>query len=85
MIYHMYCVRDCLTGFMSPTLEQSDPVAMRNFEMAVDSIKRDRSLMAFRPSDYSLYRIADFDSDTGEIVPTFPPVTVCTGDSFLSV
>lgn len=85
MIFHMYSIRDRLVGFMTPTIEQSDPVAMRNFQMACDSAKRDRSLMAFRPSDYSLYRIADFDSDSGELIPSFPPVTVCSGDSFLEV
>lgn len=85
MIYHVYCIRDRLVGFLTPTIDQSDPVAMRNFEMSIDSVKRDRSLMAFRPSDYALYRIGDFDTDTGELLPTVPPVTICTGDGFLEV
>lgn len=85
MILHVYSVRDRLTGFMTPTVESSDPVAMRNFEMACSSLNRDKSLMSFKPSDYSLYRIADYDTDTGELIPSFPPVTICSGDSFTEV
>ncbi|UPW41468.1 nonstructural protein [Dipodfec virus UA23Rod_1217] len=77
----MYSVKDHLTGFMSPVLEQNDAVAMRNFAMACDISRSDKSLMSWKPSDYSLYRIADFDSDTGALTPLIPPVLVCNGDS----
>lgn len=82
MKFRMYSIRDSLTGFMTPILEQSDPVAMRNFCMAIDVQKRDSSVMAFRPSDFSMYHIADFDSDSGVICPVLPVELVCSGDSF---
>lgn len=85
MKYGVYCIRDSLVGFLTPTLEPSDPVAMRNFAMAVDSSKRDRSLMAFRPSDFILYRIAEFDTDTGELDPHIPPITICHGNGLEAV
>lgn len=82
MIFHVYSVHDRLTGFLTPTVDQSDPIAMRNFEMAV-SVSKDSSLMSFRPSDYSLFRIADFDTESGKLIPVFPPEYICSGDSFV--
>ncbi|WGL31259.1 nonstructural protein [Dipodfec virus UOA04_Rod_845] len=77
----MYCIRDSLVGFMTPVLEQNDAVAMRSFAMACDSFRSDKSLMSWKPSDYSLYHIADFDSETGLVSPITPPLLVCNGDS----
>lgn len=82
MIYRVYSIRDRFSDFMPPVLEQSDPIAMRNFEMAVSAQKRDTSIMAFRPSDFSLYHIADFDSDSGVLSAVVPPEIICSGDSF---
>lgn len=79
MIFRMYCTHDSLTGFLSPVLDQNDASAMRNFAMAC---QEGQSLMTFRPSDYTLYHIADFDSTTGELLPTVPPEVICRGDSF---
>ncbi|UPW41959.1 nonstructural protein [Dipodfec virus RodF1_56] len=77
----MYSVRDALTGFMTPVLEQNDAVAMRNFSMSCDVARRDSSLMSWKPSDFSLYCIASFDSDTGILTPVNPVRLVCNGDS----
>lgn len=85
MRFRMYSIRDRLTGFMTPVLEQSDPVAMRNFRMACDVQKRDQSIVAFSPSDFSLYHIADFDSETGILSPVSPLDFICQGDSFSEV
>lgn len=79
MKYNVYCVRDELVGFMTPTIDQSDAIAVRNFLMACDSVRRDSSLMAWKPSDYSLYRVAVFDSDSGSITPVSPIERVCSG------
>lgn len=81
MKFFVYAVRDVLTGFMTPTLEQNDAVALRNFAMACDFSKRDVSLMAHKPSDFSLFRIASFDSETGVLSPIVPIELVCSGDS----
>lgn len=81
MIYNVYCVRDELSGFMTPTLDQSDASAMRNFSMSCDHQDRFRSLMSWKPSDFSLFRIATFNSESGSINPVIPPVLVCSGSS----
>lgn len=82
MIFSVYSIRDHLTGFMTPVLEQSDAVAMRNFEMSCAEMSGQRSLMTFRPSDFSLYRIATFDTDSGLFSVVSPPELVCQGGSF---
>lgn len=82
MRFRMYSIRDRLSGFMTPVLEQSDSVAMRNFRMACDSQKRDSSVIAFKPDDFSLYHIADFNSETGFLQPTNPIELICSGGSF---
>lgn len=85
MIYRVYSIRDRLTGFMSPVLEQSDMVAIRNFRMACDSQKRDMSIIAFNPSDFSLYHIADFDTESGSMIRCDPLDFICHGDHFPEV
>jgi hypothetical protein len=72
MIYNIYAMRDELTGFLPPTYDINDAVAMRNFRVA---ILRSSDSIHYMPSDYSLYRLGLYDSDTGRLivdeVPTF--------------
>lgn len=82
MKYRMYSIRDRLTGFMTPVVEQTDQVAVRNFHMACDKSRNSQSLMSFVPSDYSLYHIADFDTESGTVTPILPVEFICSGDSF---
>lgn len=81
MIFNVYSIRDALTGFMTPVLEQNDAVAMRNFSLACSKQANDSSLMRFRPADYALYRIAQFNTDDGAMIRLDPIELVCTGDS----
>lgn len=80
MIFGVYSIRDDLSGFMTPVLEQNDAVAMRNFRMATDQMARQQTVMTFRPTDYALYRIAQFDQESGLITPVTPPDLVCRGE-----
>lgn len=64
MIYSVYAIRDVKTGFMTPTIEVNDDTAIRNFSHAV--VNSDNILFSFA-KDFSLYRLAAFDSDTGAI------------------
>lgn len=80
MIFGVYSIRDALTGFMAPVCELSDAVAARNFSASV-SDSRPGQLMNFRPSDFSLYRVGDFDSESGSLV-TYPvPTLILTAES----
>lgn len=80
MKFSMYSIRDSLSGFMTPVIEQNDAIAMRNFQMACDvhQLPAD-SLMRWKPDDFTLFKIAEFDSEFGTVSPIVPPVVVCSG------
>lgn len=76
MKFHVYAIRDELTGFLAPTLDSSDPVACRSFRAALAA----SPVMVKNPADFSLYRIGVYDSDSGLLTPTVPPEFVMRGD-----
>lgn len=80
MIYGIYSIRDVRTGFMSPTVDATDAAAARNFHHAV---LNSGSVLTSFASDFSLYRLADFDSDTGVITPLSPVSFIVDGASAL--
>lgn len=81
MTLGMYSIRDALVGYMTPVLESNDAIAMRNFAMALSQPNGPDSLMSWRPSDYDLFLIAHFDSETGALTPVSPPALVASGVS----
>lgn len=66
MIYPVCAMRDEKVGFLSPFAESNLDTAKRNFAHACS---QSNSIYAFCPSDFVLYHIADFDSDSGEVIP----------------
>ena len=74
MIYGIYSVRDAKTGFLPPTTDVNDDSARRNFAYAFS--KQD-SLFVFASSDYSLYKLGEYDTDSGQVVPNNPPTWIC--------
>ncbi len=66
MIYGVYAVRDWKTGFLSPVVDVNDASASRNFQFAV--LRQDDNLFFTNPADYSLYRVADYDSESGAMI-----------------
>lgn len=79
MKFGIYSIRDELTGFMSLVVEQSDAIAMRNFNHAL-SMNRDQHLMAWQPSDFTLFKVGEFDNQSGSIFPIIPPQFVQKGE-----
>lgn len=80
MIYGVYSIRDVKTGFMRPSIELNDQAAARNFSHAV--VNSADVLSSFAP-DFDLYRVADFDGDSGEMIPCQPIRHVISGpDAF---
>ena len=69
MKYPVYAIRDAKVGFMTPTVDVNDASAARNFEHAV---MNSASLMNSHPGDYALYKIGEFDSDSGELTSQLP-------------
>lgn len=79
MVRPIYAIRDKKVGFMSPMVDQNDETAKRNFAFAVQH--NDSMFMAF-PDDYDLYRIGEFNSESGEIVSALPEF-ICSARQFL--
>lgn len=82
MIYGIYCIRDSKTGFLTPTADQNDQTAMRNFAHA--SMQKD-TLFFSHPQDYSLFRVGTFDSESGIITALSAPEHICEATSFKEV
>lgn len=76
MKYPMYSVRDRHTGFMTPSTDFNDNTAKRNFAKAINS---DNGIMNFDPGDFDLYRIGEFDTDKGVLIPEKIPQLVISG------
>lgn len=60
MTLNVYAIRDLCTGYMTPTFEINDNVAIRNFKHA---ILHSDSILNSHASDFSLYRIGYYDTD----------------------
>jgi len=76
----IFCVRDRATDqYGNPMFLISEGQAIRSFS---DEVNRnaDDNMMHKHPDDYDLYRLGEFDSDTGEFV-TARPVQVAIGKS----
>lgn len=71
----VYSMRDQLSGYMQPTFELNDQIAIRNFSFA---IKKPDTLLFASAKDFDLMKIGEFDSETGELTPLSHTV-VCQG------
>lgn len=75
----IYSLQDRLNGFMSITIDDKDEIAIRGFQHALACAPRD-SLFMTNPDDYSLYKIGEFDTDSGQITPIVPPLFLMRGE-----
>uniref|UniRef100_A0AAU8B8G2 Nonstructural protein n=1 Tax=Dulem virus 113 TaxID=3145590 RepID=A0AAU8B8G2_9VIRU len=80
MKFGVYAIRDVHTGFLTPTFEVNDNVAMRNFNHAVNNSD---SVLFTSMKDFDLYRIGEYDSDTGRITPLDLPVVLMSATDCL--
>lgn len=80
MIFGIYSIRDTKCGFLQPSLDQNNEVAVRNFEHAIQRVD---SLFFTHPQDYSIYKIAEFDTDSGIITPIQPIQHLADADALL--
>lgn len=76
MKYPVFSIRDRHTGFMTPTVDYNENTAKRNFAKAINS---ETGIMNFEPGDFDLYKIGEFDSETGNLVSENIPVLVVSG------
>lgn len=80
MIFGIYAIRDAKTSFMSLTVEYSDEAAKRNFSHAVRNAE---SLMNSHPNDFDLYKLGEYNSETGEIFPATPVQSIVSASAVL--
>lgn len=80
MVYGLYSIQDVKTGFMSPVCDVSDAAAARNFESTLAQAK---GVYGTHASDFRLFRVAQFDIETGDIVSVNPIKLVYDGATFV--
>lgn len=87
MILGIYSIRDSLSGFMTPVVEQNDAIALRNFTMACQQYPSDPgvSLMKWKPDDFTFFKLGEFDSESGIISPLSAPEYIASGLSVSGV
>ena len=64
MKYPMYCYKDKKVGFMPPVCDTADQTAIRRFTYDINT---ENNMMNKFPDDYELYKVGEFDTDTGKI------------------
>lgn len=79
MKFGLYSIKDAKTGFMTPVLEQGDPAALRNFSAAVS---QGDCIMHQYPNDFALYKVANWDTDTG-VDPVLSPILIADASEVL--
>lgn len=62
MLYGMYQMRDTKSGYLAPTLDINDAVAIRNFDTM---IRKTDDVIHFHKEDFILYKFGEYDSETG--------------------
>jgi len=80
MEFKIYAIQDQKSGFLTPTFEPNDAVALRNFNHAV--IATD-GILHTHAQDFRLYNIGIFDSETAEIIPQVPSILIAEGKDML--
>lgn len=79
----VFAIRDKHTGFLEPKLNINEQVAIRGFATAINNSPVG-SEIGFAPGDFDLYKLGEFDSDTG-MYDTHIPEFVVSGSSVVGV
>lgn len=77
MIFGLYSIKDDLTGFKGISIEDNDPVALRNFDYAVHSTE----IIKLNARNYGLYKLGTYDTESGIISSFDSPKLIVTADS----
>ena len=73
MVTNVYSVHDDKVGFCPVFMDSNDESAIRGFAYA---FRQSSSLMSFAPSDFRLYRVGSFDTQSGILSSECSPVLV---------
>lgn len=70
-------VRDRKAGYLQPNVNQNTSIAIREFlTMCDNSFPEDYAFI----SDYELYKIGEYDTESGKIRAEEEPIFLCTAD-----
>lgn len=83
MILNIYSIRDEQGCFGNAFCMPSDGQAIRDFASAVNSASGN-SALAYAPSDFVLYRIGQFDLETGKVIPEDAVVYLKRGSELIA-
>lgn len=75
MLRNIYCIKDNKSGFLTPTPDENDATAMRNFEHAL----MQNTVLGTHGTDFDLYKVAVFDTESGRIEPLSQPEFIMAG------
>lgn len=76
MKYPIYAIYDVKSTFTAPTIDFSDATAMRNF---CHVIKNSSDVMHSHPQDFSLWKVGEFDNETGFVSSVSPHELIMEG------
>lgn len=78
MKYPMFCIFDHKAGrYSAPNIDINEQTALRGFAQAVNNNESFR----FSPGDIDIFKVAEFDQDSGRITPCDPIEFLCNGSS----
>lgn len=80
MTYDLFSVRDSKTDFFPPQMHASVGDAKRSLAMTVNT---PGNMVSFSSKDFDLFRVATFDSQSGEVTPVFPAEFICSASSLI--
>lgn len=80
MNFGVYAVRDLKVGFQSVTIQPNDATAVRGFESTVLSSD---SVLFTHSEDFSLFKLGEFDQDSGRLIPLDLPVQLIEASACL--
>lgn len=81
MKFGIYAVRDVKVGFQSISVQPNDAAAVRGFESTV--INSD-SVLSTHSEDFSLYKLGEFDAESGRITALDLPVQLIEASACLT-
>ena len=80
MKFGIYAVRDVKVGFQSISVQPNDAAAVRGFESTI--INSD-SVLSTHSEDFSLFKLGEFDADSGRISALDLPVQLIEASACL--
>ena len=80
MEMNVYAIQDVKTSFLTPTIDQTDAAASRNF---ANAIMQGQGVLFTHAEDFRLFRIGTYNMANGCIVPLAVPELVIDGSQVL--